>query len=535
MRRALISTAFLFGLLACVGDEPGSSPLGDDTRDGGAQGKPLGTRCGPGEACDNGSCVDGYCCDKPCLGTCEACDLEGREGQCSPVVGEPRHGACEGDASGVCAGSCDGKKVDACAFPEIECAAGSCAGGTATLPSRCEAGTCPAPTTQACALGCFEDSCLGVADVASGYYFTCAALSDKTLRCWGDNDGGQLGQAQNDVLGVVRTPRAVPNLTNVVGIAATFSSACALIGDGTVKCWGSNGSGQLGVAVDLDRHPTPTTVPGISGATFLTGSSGGHFCAIVAGGQLRCWGGGTSGQLGNGGTTSSPVVTVCAPESTTAAGCTPATGATFVVGGDNHTCAVFAGGKVACWGGNESKQLGIDLPSPQPLPRTIPNLTAKSLAAGNRLTCSVDGDRARCWGSGAGKLGNGTNDINRAEPVAVCTKQDCSTLLQKATSVATADESVCAVAGGSVRCWGSNTGGQLGDGNPLGTSQNYAATAAIASGAVRVVSGGGTNYAIVIDGASRDLKCWGDAAQGKCGDDRAAGPTTQATPISPKW
>ena len=120
-------------------------------------------------------------------------------------------------------------------------------------------------------------------------------------------------------------------------------------------------------------------------------------------------------------------------------------------------------------------------------------LTATYLTAGNQITCAASGGAAKCFGgNGLGRLGDGLDDGDRSTPTAVCTKQDCSTHLSGVTAVTTFDESSCALAGGAVRCWGVNTGGQLGDGN-ASASQNYAATQAIAGGAVAVSSGGGAN------------------------------------------
>ena len=178
--------------MACVGEDPVTSstlPPGSSGDDGGATA--LGAACDAASPCTTGVCVDGVCCESACDGVCEACDAAGK---CVPVTGAPKHGKCDGEASGPCAGSCDGTQRDACAYPEVECGAASCAAGTAALAPRCKAGTCPAPTTQKCALGCFEEGCLGVQQVAGGYYHTCALLTDGKVRCWGANDAGESGQ-----------------------------------------------------------------------------------------------------------------------------------------------------------------------------------------------------------------------------------------------------------------------------------------------------------------------------------------------------
>ena len=342
---ALMVAGAAAGSGGCVGDDvvPASgSPDGGGSGEGG----PPARTCTTNADCTGGGvCADGVCCDRACDGVCESCSAPGSEGKCTPVTGAPKHGTCAGDATGPCAGSCDGAKGDACTFPEVACGSGSCAAGTATLPPMCKGGTCGAKVDQACALGCFGETCLGVKSVAAGYSFACAVLTDKKVRCWGDNSSRQVA---NDATTSYRRPREIPGLTNVQQVAAVFGSVCALLDDKTVKCWGSNSGGQLGNGTtSATPNGVPTLVPGLADATFIGGSSGGHFCAIVTGGAVKCWGGNTSGQIGDGTTAQANAPTlVCAPGSSVG-NCVASTGATYVAGGDNHTCAVFAGGQVA--------------------------------------------------------------------------------------------------------------------------------------------------------------------------------------------
>ncbi|MBL9026795.1 MAG: hypothetical protein JNL21_31650 [Myxococcales bacterium] len=113
-----------------------------------------GAACAEDAACLSGACADGVCCDRACDGQCEACDVAGAEGRCSPVLGEPHGGrpACAG--TGMCAGSCDGANVEACVFPgaDIECASASCADGAARAASTCDGeGSCDESPSEACA------------------------------------------------------------------------------------------------------------------------------------------------------------------------------------------------------------------------------------------------------------------------------------------------------------------------------------------------------------------------------------------------
>jgi alpha-tubulin suppressor-like RCC1 family protein len=522
---------------------------GSDLGAGVDAGKTNGAACAPGDVCTSGHCVDGYCCDDVCTDPCEACDVDNNHGSCTPVTGTP-HGAraCAGDQTGPCAGSCDGTDATQCQYPTAACSAPSCTGGIATLAKLCSGGSCPsaAPQTQKCTLNCLGNVCLGVQQVAAGYSFACALLTDGTVRCFGDNTTGQIGQgAATDATAKFLTPQQVPGLANVQMLAATSSAICALGADHTIQCWGSNTSGELGRGgspdLTLTKHSTPAAVVGINDATFIGGASGGHFCAVVTGGALKCWGNGASYQLGQGvSTTSSTPVSVCAPGST-ALPCTTASGASYVAGGDNFTCAIFpfAANAVACWGDNSFAQVGrTATPTPSPFPvLMMPSFSATQLAAGNAMGCAASGGQAKCWGSNtADRLGAATMQIKVVPPLSVCTAADCSTTLMNVQKVTTYDESCCALAGGAVKCWGSNTGGQLGDGTTATAkaSQGYAATTAISSGVVDITAGGQSHYAIVSDRADRYLLGWGTDGNGELGNDAVDGGTT-TVPIAPRW
>jgi Regulator of chromosome condensation (RCC1) repeat len=508
-----------------------TAPVGSDGGSDAASGDMVH---GPGQRCLNktctiGTCVDTWCCNDPCTGKCEACDVAGSEGTCVPVTGAP-HGTrlCNGDQSGPCAGSCDGIHGGVCQFGTAECSPASCAGGVATLPKLCDTGSCPTPPpdTQTCNLGaCDGTGCLDVVQAAAGYSFVCAVLSNKTLRCWGDNSTGQIAQG-NLATPAYKTPTAV-TLSNVEQVAGTFGGACARLTDGSVTCWGN------GVA-------TPAPLAGLSGASFLGGSTGGQYCAIVAGGELRCWGNQADGELGNGIVSGSPQpspVPVCAPGSSSLP-CAHLTGATWVVGGDTHTCAVYgASNDVACWGSNNAGQLGFTPDGmTHPYPIQVAALTATRLTAGNQLTCAVSGGQALCWGAGNnGQLGSAqAGPIS--SPTPVCINSNCATLFNNVTAVSTFDESACAVGGmmsGNVRCWGDNSVLQLGDGT-LASNRGYAGFITINGNAVDVFSAGQANFAILADRADRYILGWGDDGSGVLGDNTATG-MPSPTPVPPKW
>lgn len=247
----------------------------------------------------------------------------------------------------------------------------------------------------------------GVTSVKAGGFFTCALLASGAVSCWGYNANGQLGDG---TMAQSATPVAVSGISNAVAIAAGARHACAVLADGTVKCWGYNLNGELGDATTTDRH-TPVTVSGLTGAT-VVGAGSYHTCAIATAGALWCWGKNASGQLGvlvNGSATTPQRVT----------GLAPAAGA--VAGGLYHTCALTTAGAVWCWGGNSSGQVGDGTTYLASFPKQILAAgSATAVDAGDEYTCAVlTSTAASCWGNnGYGQIGDGTL-VNRLVPTTV--------------------------------------------------------------------------------------------------------------------
>ena len=182
--------------------------------------------------------------------------------------------------------------------------------------------------------------------VTAGDEFACALLANGTAKCWGLGESGQRGDGSFGTFAL--TPVSVNGLTGAVGLAAGYGHACALLSNATMRCWGENREGQLGNGTTANPGtPQPVNVSGITGATaFTTGAY--HTCAVLGNGTLRCWGRNGNAQLGNGTyTNSSTPVTVSG-----------LTGVAAVSGGGAHTCAVLNDGTVRCWGENDFGQLG---------------------------------------------------------------------------------------------------------------------------------------------------------------------------------
>jgi len=295
----------------------------------------------------------------------------------------------------------------------------------------------------------------GVSRVAAGDEFGCALMANGTARCWGLGESGQRGDGTYTNLSNV--PAEVIGLTGAIALASGYDHACALLADGTMRCWGSNVFGQLGdPSTGTSGSAVPVVVSGVSGVvSFTTGAY--HTCAVLADATLRCWGKNDNGQLGDGTRTSSvtPVVV------------SGLNGVASVRGGGDHTCALLQDGTVQCWGENEYGQLGNGTTSPSMTPSPVTGLTdGVAIASGWRHDCAVlASGSVQCWGQNDfGELGIGT----------AASSSTPATVLGIATAAGiTAGwwHHTCALlAGGAVECWGANEWGQLGNGTTANSS-----------------------------------------------------------------
>jgi alpha-tubulin suppressor-like RCC1 family protein len=136
-----------------------------------------------------------------------------------------------------------------------------------------------------------------IAAIAASTYHTCALTTAGGVLCWGLNEYGQLGDGTTTDRS---TPVGVAGLgSEVAALAADGYYTCALTTAGGVKCWGSNWSGQLGDGTTTDRL-TPVDVAGLGSGAVAIASGGGHTCALLTAGRVKCWGSDHSGQLGLG-------------------------------------------------------------------------------------------------------------------------------------------------------------------------------------------------------------------------------------------
>jgi alpha-tubulin suppressor-like RCC1 family protein len=352
--------------------------------------------------------------------------------------------------------------------------------------------------------------------VALGDQHSCARRPTGTIACWGDATFGQLGVGPVDG-GLVTTPQILGGLTDAVDLAAGRDHTCAVHGGGTVSCWGYNLDGQLGNGETANRHDQPVDVAGLTGAVSV--ACGGNFsCAVRAGGTVACWGNNGSGQLGTGGfdafTTPTQVTNLDSVVSMAA--------------GQSHACAVKNDGTVWCWGSGENGQLGNGASQTSPNPVAVDQLPAATMvSAGERSTCALTQKNAvYCWGANeVGQLGTGApNSTPNARPIVVANLDDATAIAANGTHVCAAKKT------GSVVCWGNGPRGELGAGQlPDGGFAPSAVLVNSVTAVVTVGAGGGHSCAATDKGA---VFCWGANDRGQIGDGNGASGTSDPAPVA---
>ena len=377
-----------------------------------------------------------------------------------------------------------------------------------------------------------------VKQISAGFKHTCVLTDGEDVLCWGNNDSGQLGNDTTDAKSVptkvigLQPSAAVGSVgssvitDNSATVTSTFNHtdsvthrtltygtdeqmaqdteqidlghfgpiqmvatgshhSCFVLIDGHVKCWGRNDHGGVGDATTEDKS-TPVDVLGLLAPARVVAVGTGHSCAVLANGELWCWGDNSSGQLGN---------------STSISTSQPTQGdvddVIDVVAGDDFTCALHVDGQLSCWGSNSQNQLaraGGATPSPEAV--TIDDTyTVTSVSAHAKSICAVlSNSTVKCWGNG------------------VSTPTSPGTLSATAANVSVGEQHACAALHtGDVECWGNDTLGQLG--NASVTNDNSIVSVELPEGfhASKTVSSGNTTCAL---SSLRKVMCWGDNTYG---------------------
>jgi Regulator of chromosome condensation (RCC1) repeat len=327
--------------------------------------------------------------------------------------------------------------------------------GTTEGPEKC------GPEAKACSTTPITAGTLSaVSAVSAGKTHSLALLETGKVMAWGSNGDGQLGNGTTTPSDV---PIAVSGLSEVKAISAGSNQSLALLKNGTVMAWGQYPGNATNSSL------VPVAVTGLSGVAAIAAGGGGYdySLALLKNGKVMAWGNGTSGQLGNGTTTTSelPVEVTGLSE-----------GATAIAAGEAHSAALLNNGTVMNWGVN-----------------------------------------------GAGELGNGT-ETQSDVPVAVSG-------LSEVTAIAAGGyHSLVLLKNGTVKAWGANLSGQLGDGTSTGPEQCGALKTACAkipapvsklSGVVALAGGEFHSVALLKNGT---VKAWGNNEKGQLGDGTSTGP-----------
>ena len=445
----------------------------------------LGETCTLDKDCVSGHCADGVCCNTECTGNCNTCVKS---------LGASQNGTCTALVSAQLAGSCDAKQ-------------------------GCGGGACACNATSVCALK------NPIQSIGAGSDHTCAILKDGALKCWGRNHVGQLGLGnttnRGDKPGQMGDTLPAVNLgqgTNSIGLGGNYS--CAVVEDGSVRCWGNNEAGELGLGTTTNALAPSEAVPlGLAQKTLGNGGLGSYACVqFPVDGRLACWGYGGFGQLGIGSTTNRGDKPNQLGEQLQHVNLGVGVKATSVSTGNFHTCAVLDGGSVRCWGYNYDGQLGTGnnttLNTPGAAVAFAVGEKAVALSLGRFHSCALlDGGKVKCWGDNSrGQLGTGNNTARNTPGAAVAFAGG-----ENAVALVSGAYHVCALLnGGKIKCWGDNVRGQLG----LGSNVNpqLAPTTAVDLGlahkAVSITSGYNHVCALLEEGS---LKCWGDNGEGRLG------------------
>lgn len=317
--------------------------------------------------------------------------------------------------------------------------------------------------SAACVVYESHGQCATVTHVAAGRH-TCAVLSTGQLRCWGYNGSGQLGYGHTENLGdqeFEMPPPDVPLGAKVlqVAVAELSSHTCAILETGAVRCWGHNDAGQLGLGHtdDVGSTSAPSEdVPLEERATqVVTGSS--HTCALLESGNVRCWGSGVALGL--------PAAAGSVGDNETPSQNVPLGGkAVQIASGAQHTCARLESGAVRCWGSSADGQLG--LPGASSLDSEVrPTIDvalsggAEFISAGGYSSCAIRellyGNRAFfCWGNNFHyQLGNGTDEYVGRDAGDMPPSE--TPIGATAVQAGVSSYNGCALtSSGVVRCWG---------------------------------------------------------------------------------
>ncbi|HEX2660379.1 MAG TPA: hypothetical protein VHU40_18995 [Polyangia bacterium] len=322
--------------------------------------------------------------------------------------------------------------------------------------------------------------------VEPGWYHACALLSDRSVRCWGDNQLAELGAPA-----VTCGKNIVAGLSDVASVVSDYVYSCALDTVGVARCWGSNIYGQFGNGTTGANQPPTVAFGGLAVQQLSLGEY--HACALYADGHVACAGAHARTSDGSPDDQHTPVAVP------------GLSNVIQVEAGSTFTCALLGDHSVSCWGDAQIVDpCASNAAHPiDPTPVGVSNVVKISAGGSHACALLVDGT-VTCWGRNTyGQLGTDapasqTCDVPDHRPIVI-------PALAGVRDVSAGDSHTCALMNdGTVRCWGYNQYGQLGDGTTVG----HQAPAPVAGlvGVRQLASGYMDTCAILTDGR---LDCWG--------------------------
>lgn len=369
----------------------------------------------------------------------------------------------------------------------------------------------PAPAAAPAAPAAAASTPLSFTKVSVGTSHVCAIVSGGEVYCWGLNADGELGDGttQNRP-----HPVKVLGLTGltVTDVIAGNNHTCVRFFTNGMRCWGAGTNGQLGVSVSpAATYSLPVSVSGLSSGIGEIDAGGSGTCAEISG-AAYCWGSNLTGQMGNG--TLGGTVYVPAQVSGLSSGISSIS--IGVLSACALTSNALNGDSIDCWGYNNYGQVGGGFTSTSgiSLPVAVNGLGAfaslNTVNVGDSYACTLySGGSVKCWGRGTfGQMGNGSFTGTNLTPVSVSS-------LPLASQISTGWYSACArTSAGAAYCWGHGINGQLGNG-AFNDSNVPVLVSGLNSGVLQVSVGFATACAVLSGGR---LKCWGNNQFGQLGD-----------------
>ncbi len=358
-------------------------------------------------------------------------------------------------------------------------------------------------------LGSENGSNLTVIDISLGGKHTCAILSNYKVKCWGNNNYGQLGLGNNNTMYQNSSFIDFGNI-GVKKISAGGYHSCAIFDNDSLKCWGRNNNGQLGLGDIENRGDNVNEMGSFLPTVYLGSYPNGtnftasqislgeyHSCAVLSNKMAKCWGDNTYGQLGLG----SNIIMVDNPGGMSNLSFVQLhlnLTVKYISAGGSHTCAILFNDRVTCWGNNEFGQLGLGI-----INDTVgrnkesmenlgfvdigsysngTNFTASQISTGKEHTCVIVffNDGVKCWGHGReGQLnivlensctclGRSPENMGNYLNFIYLGSYNGTNLTARYIASGNFHNCVIVNENNRTKCWGNNLSGQLG----LGHSYN---------------------------------------------------------------